>query len=74
MRMQFDTPFDVWLRANDIRPRKLARKANVSRPTLLRMRKGSIGRAATRAQLVTACSALIGRRVTESELFWTGSQ
>jgi len=74
MRMRFDTPFDRWLRVSGITPRRLALEADVSRPTVLRMRKGSIGRAATRAKLAAACSALIGRRVTESELFWTGSQ
>jgi hypothetical protein len=74
MPMEFDTPFDQWLRAHGIRPRRLAQKANVSRPTILRMRRGSLGRAGTRTKLVLACSALIGRRVTESALFWIGSQ
>jgi hypothetical protein len=74
MPMKFDTPFDKWLRANGIRPRRLARKADLSRPTVLRMRKGSLGRAATRAKLVVACSTFVGRRVTQSEIFWIGSQ
>lgn len=74
MPMQFDTPFDRWLRAHGIRPARLARKAKLSRPTVLRMRKGSLGRAGTRARLVAACSALIGRRVTESELFGIEAQ
>jgi hypothetical protein len=69
MPMKFDTPFDRWLRAHGIGPLRLARKANVSRPTILRMRKGSLGSARTRAKLVAACSTLIGRRITESELF-----
>jgi hypothetical protein len=74
MPMEFDTAFDEWLRAHGIRPRRLALKAGLSRPTILRLRKGSLGRAGTRARLVAACSAFIGRRVTESELFWVGSQ
>ncbi len=69
MPMELDTPFDRWLRVHDIRPARLARKAKLSRPTVLRMRKGSLGRAGTRARIVAACSALIGRRATESELF-----
>lgn len=74
MPMEFDTPFDRWLRAHDIRPRRLARGADVSRPTVLRIRKGSLGRAATRAKLAATCSTIVGRRVTESELFWIGSR
>lgn len=74
MPMEFDTPFDRWLRANEIRPRRLAREADVSRPTVLRIRKGSLGRAATRAKLAATCSTFIGRRVTESGLFWIGSR
>jgi hypothetical protein len=70
MPMKFDTPFDRWLRANDIRPRRLAREADVSRPTVLRIRKGSLGRRGTRTKLVVACSTLVGRRLTESELFF----
>ena len=73
MRMQFDTPFDRWLRVNAITPRRLAREAEVSRPTVLRIRKGSLGRTATRDKLVAACSRTVGRRITESELFWIGS-
>jgi hypothetical protein len=72
MRMQFDTPFDRWLRANGIRPRRLAQEADVSRPTVLRIRKGSLGRSATRSKLVAACSRIVRRRVTELELFWEG--
>jgi hypothetical protein len=68
--MQFDTPFDRWLRANGIRPRRLAREADVSRPTVFRIRQGSLGRAATRDKLVAACSRIVRRRVTESELFF----
>jgi hypothetical protein len=68
MAMEFDTPFDRWLRAQGIRPARLARKAKLSRPTILRMRKGSLGRAGTRTKLVAACSAFVGRRVTEAEL------
>jgi len=68
--MEFDTPFDRWLRANDIRPLRLSQKAKVSRPTVLRFRKGSLGRAATRAKVVAACSTFVGRRVMESELFF----
>ena len=74
MRMEFDTPFDRWLRAHSIRPLWVARKSRLSRPTVFRLRKGSLGRQTTRAKLVAACSALMGRRVTESELFWIGSQ
>jgi hypothetical protein len=73
MQMEFDTPFDRWLRANDVKPARLARKANVSRPTVFRMRKGSLGRAATRAKIAAGCSRIVGRRVTDSELFWSGS-
>jgi hypothetical protein len=74
MPMRFDTTFDRWLRAHDIRPLRLARKANLSRPTILRLRKGSLGAARTSARLVAACSALVGRRVTEAELFGIGNQ
>jgi len=74
MPMKFDSPFDRWLRAHGIRPLRLARKANLSRPTILRVRKGSLGSARTRAKLVAACSTLKGRRVTEAELFGMGSQ
>ena len=70
MPMELDTPFDRWLRANHIRPLRLSLKAKLSRPTIFRFRKGSLGRAATRAKLVAACSSLVGRRVTESELFF----
>ena len=73
MGTKFDSPFDRWMRANDIRPLRLAKRANVSRPTILRVRKGSLGSVGTRAKLIAACSALMGRRVTESELFWIGS-
>lgn len=73
MPMRFDTPFDAWMRANGVGPLRLSQKANLSRPTILRIRKGSLGRTATRAKLVAACSLLIGRRVKESELFWIGS-
>jgi hypothetical protein len=58
------------MRAHDIRPLRLSLKTNVSRPTILRMRKGSLGRATTRARLVAACSRMVGRRVTEAELFF----
>jgi hypothetical protein len=74
MPTKFDTPFDRSLRAHGIRPLWVARRAKLSRPTVLRMRKGSIGRPVTRAKLVAACSELIGRRVTESELFWTDEE
>lgn len=75
MPMKLDTQFDRWLRAQGIQPARLARKAKLSRPTVLRLRKGSLGRAGTRARLAAACSALIGRRVTEAELFFgIGSQ
>jgi hypothetical protein len=74
MPMRFDTTFDRWLRTHDIRPLRLARKANLSRPTILRLRKGSLGSARTSARLVAACSALVGRRVTEAELFGIGNQ
>jgi hypothetical protein len=74
MPIKFDTPFDRWLRAHGIRPLRLARRANVSRPTILRMRKGGLGSARTRAKLVAACSTLVGRRVTEAELFEIQSQ
>jgi hypothetical protein len=70
MPMEFDSPFDRWMRAHDIRPLRLSQKTNVSKPTILRMRKGSLGRAATRAKVVAACSTLVGRRVTEPELFF----
>lgn len=48
MPMKFDAPFDRRLRAHGIRPLWVARKANLSRPTILRMRKGSLGRAGIR--------------------------
>jgi len=73
MPTEFDTPFDRWLRVQGIRPLWVARKARLSRPTVLRMRKGSLERAGTRARLVAACTALVGRRVTESELFRIGN-
>lgn len=69
MPMEFNTPFDRWLRAHGVRPALLARKAKLSRPTVLRLRKGSVGGAGTRARLAAACSALIGRRAKEAELF-----
>jgi hypothetical protein len=69
MGLKFDTPFDRWIRAHDIRPLRLSRKAEISRPTVLRMRKGGLGSARTRANLVAACSSLVRRRVKESELF-----
>ena len=69
MGTTFDTPFDRFMRAHRIRPLELARKAKVSRPTVFRARKGSVGRAGTRAKLVAACSAFVKRRVTEVELF-----
>ena len=72
--MEFDAPFDRWLRAHSIRPLWVARKANLSRPTVLRIRKGSLGRARTRSKLVAACSAFVARRVTESELFSIGGR
>lgn len=74
MPMEFKTPFDRWLRAHGVRPALLARKAKLSRPTVLRLRKGSPGRAGTRARLAAACSALIGRRVKEAEVFGIESQ
>ena len=69
MPMELDTQFDRWLRAHGVRSARLARKAKLSRPTVLRMRKGSLGSARTRANLVAACSSLVRRRVKESELF-----
>ena len=74
MPMELDTQFDRWLSAHGVRSARLARKAKLSRPTILRMRKGSLGRAGTRDRLVAACSALVGRRVTEAELFGIQSQ
>jgi hypothetical protein len=70
MPMEFDAQFDRWLRGNDIRPLRLSQNARISRPTILRLRQGSLGRAATREKLVAACSRILGRRVTESELFF----
>ena len=67
--MEFDTPFDKWLRAHGIGPLRLARKAKLSRLTVFRLRKGGLGTPATRAKLAAACSAFNGRRVTELELF-----
>lgn len=69
MGTAFDTPFDRWMRANSIRPLRLARKAHLSRPTILRFRKGSLGTARTRGKLLAACFALKRRPVTELELF-----
>jgi hypothetical protein len=74
MRNRFETPFDRWLQVHGIRPLALSRKANLSRPTILRIRKGSLGTARTRAKLLAACSALKCRRLTESELFEIESQ
>jgi hypothetical protein len=74
MSMDFDTPFDRWLHAHGIGPLRLARKARLSRLTVFRLRKGSLGRAGTRAKLVAACSAFNGRPVTESELFGIGGR
>ena len=69
MGTKFETPFDRWMRANGIRPLTLALKARLSRPTVLRIRKGVLGTARTRTKLLVACSALVNRRVTELELF-----
>lgn len=69
MPMEFDTPFDRWLRTHGIGPLRLARKAEICRLTVFRLRKGTLGRPETRAKLIAACSAFTGRRVTESELF-----
>jgi hypothetical protein len=69
MGMTFDTPFDRWMRANGIRPLRLARKANLSRPTILRLRKGGLGTARTRAKVLLACSTLKRKSVTEAELW-----
>ncbi len=57
------------MRANGIRPLRLSRKAELSRPTILRIRKGGLGSARTRAKLLAACSAMKRRPVTEAELF-----
>jgi hypothetical protein len=74
MPMELDTAFEELV----ARPRHPAApagpKAGLSRPTILRLRKGGLGRTGTRVRLVAACSAFIGRRATESELFWMGSQ
>jgi hypothetical protein len=52
----------------------LGADASLSRPTILRIRKGSLGTARTRAKLLAACSAFKRRRLTESELFGIESQ
>jgi len=65
----FDTPFDRWMRAHGVRPLRLSQKAELSRPTILRMRKGSLGSPRTRAKLIAACSAISRRPVAESDLF-----
>jgi len=70
MRAAFDTPFDCWMKANDVRPLHLARKAEVSRPTILRLRKGSLGSARTRAKIAAACSAIKRRPVSQAEIFF----
>lgn len=69
MPTRFDTPFDRWMQAHGVRPLRLAQKAELSRPTILRIRKGGLGSARSRAKLVAACSALTRRRLTETELF-----
>lgn len=69
MRANFDTPFDRWLQENGVRPLHLAQRARLSRPTVLRIRKGSRGSDRTRAKLVAACCSLGQKRLTEAELF-----
>jgi hypothetical protein len=72
MSMKFDTPFDRWMRANDIRPLRLARKAHLSRPTILRLRKGSPGTERTRIKVLAAFSTLKQRKVTEADVWGKG--
>ena len=49
MPMEFDAPFDRWLRAHGIR-RSGWREAEPQRPQSLRVRKGSVSTARTRAK------------------------
>jgi hypothetical protein len=68
-----ETPFESWLRANEIKPLWLARKSGISRQTILRLRKGvARGTPRTRRDLATACAALTHRAVTAEELFGDG--
>jgi len=68
--MRYDTPLDSWLRANGIKPFRLARKSGMSRQTISRLRRGlGSGTPRTRQKLIAACAALIRRPVTAVELF-----
>jgi len=69
MRDKLDSPFYRWMERNGIQTKRLAQKAEVSRMTIHRLRKGGLGRASTRATVRAACSAIIRRRLTEWELF-----
>jgi hypothetical protein len=67
---RYDTPFDSWLRANEIKPVWLARKSGITRQTISRLRSGaSRGTPRTRRDLVMACTALARKAVTAIELF-----
>jgi hypothetical protein len=71
--VRYDTPFDSWLRANEIKPLCLARKSGISRQTISRLRRGvGCGTLRTRRDLVTACAALSRQSVTADELFGDG--
>jgi transcriptional regulator with XRE-family HTH domain len=73
MSSRYDTPFDAWLRANEIKPLCLAQKSGISRQTISRLRRGSgRGTARTRRDLATACAALTRQPVTPEELFGDG--
>jgi hypothetical protein len=69
MRHKFDTPFYRWMETNGIQPTRLAQKAEMSRMTIHRLRKGNLGTPRTRKTVLSACSALSRRRLTELELF-----
>jgi hypothetical protein len=70
MPHRYETPFDCWLRANEIKPLWLARKSGISRQTISRIRRGlSLGTPRTRRDLIAACTALTRQVITVEELF-----
>ena len=55
------TRLDSFIRANKLKPSRVAREAGISRQHFLRLRKGlSTARISTAVQLVLACSRMLG--------------
>lgn len=64
------TPLETFLRANKLKPSRVAREADISRQHLRRLRIGAAtARITTGVALVFACSRLVGRKVTLADLF-----